>query len=179
MELRRTAVRAIPRHVQAHIGDLHPFAPAEGLGGLHHLRRAELDDPSAFQAGEVVVEGVPGRFEMGVVFAQPVFLDQLGVAQKRQGPVDGGQADLRVPGSGFAVERIRIQMALGFADDFQHQLPLAGEVNRTGRGGFHGATLKMRMRSILIIRFPGNAVNGSRRWAADPGSGHFDVGIMG
>ena len=132
------AIRAITAELEVDIGegDFFPFAEQESR--FFHLGRFKFDYASALETGKMMVEGTADRLEVGMVLPQPVLLNQLGIAQQRQGPVDGGQADLRVPGFGFPVERIRIQVPLGIPQDIQHQLALAGEADRRGSACLHG-----------------------------------------
>jgi hypothetical protein len=110
---------------------------AEGIDRAFHLRRTKFDYASAFQTGTVVVKGVLRRFEMGVASAQPVFPDHLGVAEKREGPVNGCQADPGVAVFGFPIKRIRIQVPAAFLKDIQDPAPLGRESDRRRILGFH------------------------------------------
>ena len=66
----RPAFGAITAEKQMYLGDLQPFAFAQGLSRLHDLGRIKLNHSPAFLAGKVIVRRLWGCLKVSVILSQ-------------------------------------------------------------------------------------------------------------
>ena len=129
---------------------------AHGIAKPQDLVVAELDDPIAGRAVQVVMSGVAIIvFECASV-GEPEFAEQTGFDEEPQRPVDSRTADALTGVMQVADQLVGIEVLVGMKDMVDQHAPALGQF----------LTANLQELAKLLDRGVGDGVSGSPEWAS-------------